>query len=262
MRAAGAVLRQRFGDPGLVRGKSGGGDPERAYDVVTELDIACEQLICGQVRELSPDAVVLGEEGGVVAVGGGEAPADLATVSDLWVVDPLDGTVNFAHSVPGFCVSVARYERGTPVAGAILDPLLDELFTFAVGDGARLNGEPIAVSDRSEPGRALLAVGGTGTLSPEVRRAFPGWRRMGSAALSLAYVAAGRFDAYAQLGRLAPWDLAAGVPLVLAAGGAVTTHELAPWPYPLREWSGVVAGGSPMHATIRELLASHAASRG
>lgn len=252
-RAAGGLLRERFGNPGPITGKGQLHDTDRIYDVVTELDFACEQLIVESIRALSPNAVVLAEEGGVSLANPDQPIATLADAEDLWLVDPLDGTVNFAHSIPFFCVSIARYQCGVPVAGVIYDPMLDELFAFE-GDEATRNGEPISVRQGKSPNESILGVGSLGTRAQVVAREFRSWRRMGSAALSLAYVACGRYDAYVQLGNLAPWDYGTGAPLVLAAGGTLTDHLLEQWIHPLEGMTGVVAAPQGIHARITELL--------
>lgn len=254
-REAGALLRSRFGNPGVVQAKGVAIGSDRVYDVVTELDFACERLVLDRVRELNPDAVVLGEEGGAVLVDGTPCPTDLAEVEDLWIVDPLDGTVNYAQSLPLFCVSLARYSRGAPVAGSIYDPMLDEMFSFDA-DGSTLNGAPIQVAQRENSVEAMLAVGSTGGPFREIAKEFRSWRRIGSAALSMAWVACGRFDAYVQLGNLAPWDLAVGAPLIERAGGMITTHGFEAWPYPLEGWSGAIAASTPIHGELSRIMRS------
>ena len=150
------------------------------------------------------------------------------------MIDPLDGTVNFVHGIPHFSVSVALWNDGTPMIGVVIDVMRGEEFVAIRGEGSRLNDQPIEVSstglmsdallvtgfpyDRQEHGRAYLDVVGTA-----LERA-QGVRRIGSAALDLAWVACGRFDGYWEYG-IAPWDAAAGVLLVTEAGGAVTDHE-------------------------------------
>jgi myo-inositol-1(or 4)-monophosphatase len=214
-RAAGAILVERFPDrPVGVATKSS------PTDLVSEADLAAERAIRDVLAARRPDDAILGEEGD-----------DVAGTSGLrWVVDPLDGTVNFLFGLPHWCVSVACEGH----AAAILDPTRDELFTVRAGDAARLDGRPVRGSDRTELATALVATGFgydagvrarqaavVARLLPRVRDI----RRTGSAALDLAYAAAGRHDAYYERG-IHAWDTAAGVMLCAAAG--LVVRELAP----------------------------------
>jgi myo-inositol-1(or 4)-monophosphatase len=195
-----------------------------AVDPVTEVDERAETAIRQAIAAHFPDDHVLGEEEG----------GDAWDQGRVWVIDPLDGTVNFVHGIPHFSVSVALWNDGTPMIGVVIDVMRGEEFVAIRGEGSRLNDQPIDVSstgmmsdallvtgfpyDRQEHGRAYLDVVGTA-----LERA-QGVRRIGSAALDLAWVACGRFDGYWEYG-IAPWDAAAGVLLVTEAGGAVTDHE-------------------------------------
>jgi len=258
-REAGALLKGRFGSPGdvLVKGPLGAGG--RVLDLVTELDTAAEALIVQRIAELTPGASVLAEEGGArMVTGGGPVEQALADIEDLWIVDPLDGTINYASGIPLFCVSIARYRQGIPVAGAIYAPMLDELFTFAAGERPpQLNGEPLLVSSRAV-NKGVIALSGVGPHFREVARHFLAWRRIGSAALTMAWVAAGRLDGYIQLGGIYPWDHAAGVPLIIEAGGVVTDESFQPWRFDLEARTGIVTGSSAVHTeaekVLRELL--------
>jgi myo-inositol-1(or 4)-monophosphatase len=212
-RAAGAVQRERYETDFRVGTKSA------AIDLVTDVDHACEALIVETLRRERPRDAVLAEEGG----GGG--PADAAW---RWVIDPLDGTMNYAHGYPRFCVSIGVERAGSAEVGVVYDPLLDELFAAERGAGATLNGRPIRVSDETLLSRALLATG----FAYDVHRSQDdnvanfarfvklarGLRRDGSAALDLCYVAAGRFDGFWEL-KLHRWDVAAGGLIVREAGG-------------------------------------------
>ena len=212
-RKAGEELRQGFGHVKQIRRKG-------AVDLVTEYDLRSERLILEAIRQAFPQDAILSEEAGEVSQG------DIC-----WMVDPLDGTTNFAHALPMFCVSIACTQGGAPALGVIYDPLREELFQALAGGGALLNGEALRVSETHSLPEALLVTGfpydirtnPQNNLDHYSRLALLslGVRRLGSAALDLAYVAAGRFDGYWEL-RLNPWDWAAGALLVREAGGQVT----------------------------------------
>ena len=231
-RRAGRILAERFGGERVVEFKG-------RIDLVTDADRAAEAELLSWLRERHPTHAVLAEESGLR---GGQGLR--------WVVDPLDGTTNYAHRVPHFCVSVAVEGPAGLLAGAVYDPMRDELFSAARGQGAHLDGVRLAVSACTQVERALLATGFPYDVRerPEVpmglfNRLIPraqGVRRMGSAALDLAYVAAGRYDAYFEFG-LKPWDLAAGALLVEEAGGRVSHIDGAP----LRVTRGDVLASTP-----------------
>jgi len=200
------------------------------HDIKLELDVRCQRLIERRLRSGFPGVAVLGEEG---ITGSEEA-------GWRWVVDPIDGTVNYAHGIPHACVSIALQERRSPVdgvdksvagyrtvAGVVYDPFLDELWEAVTGGAARLNGRRIRVSGRRRLGEAIMTLGFAkhpsslqrmlpvfGRLVHRVRKL----RIMGSAALALTYVASGRFDGYVESG-LRLWDIAAGALIVECAGG-------------------------------------------
>ena len=211
--AAGEILRSGFGREQAVRYKG-------EVDLVTEVDERAEEKIGGILREAFPDYGILAEEGGATA-GGGEY---------RWIVDPIDGTVNFAHGLPAFCVSIALERAGEIVLGVVHDPIAEEVFVAERGGGATLNGRSIRVSGTDELIRALVATG-----FPYDRDTMPaaldlfgrfavltqGVRRIGSAALDVCYVAAGRLDGYYERG-VKPWDIAAGVLILEEAGGKAT----------------------------------------
>ena len=190
-------------------------------DYASEVDGLAEAEIIKELRRANPDYAVLGEEGGAQGKGG----------RFTWVIDPLDGTSNYLRGYPHWCVSIALVENGEPIHGVVFDPLRNDLFTASRGGGAQLNDRKIRVSERRELTGAMLATG----FAPreraragaqldcirELLRDAEDVRRGGSAALDLAYVAAGRVDAYFEAG-LQPWDIAAGVLLVREAGGMVS----------------------------------------
>jgi myo-inositol-1(or 4)-monophosphatase len=212
-RKAGEELRQGFGHVKQIRRKG-------AVDLVTEYDLRSEHLILEAIRQAFPQDAILSEEAGQVSRG------DIC-----WMVDPLDGTTNFAHALPMFCVSIACTQAGVPALGVIYDPLREELFQALAGGGVSLNGEALRVSETDTLPEALLVTGFPYDIRTNPRNNLDhysrlaltslGVRRLGSAALDLAYVAAGRFDGYWEL-RLNPWDWAAGALLVREAGGRVT----------------------------------------
>ena len=233
-RAAGAIQRARYETALDVRTKSA------SIDLVTEVDHACEALIVEAIHAARPGDAILAEEGR------GE---DRAGAEWRWVIDPLDGTMNYAHGYPRFCVSIGVQRDGRGELGVVYDPLLDELFCAERGAGATRNGKPLRVSPVAELGRALLATG----FAYDVHQSFDdnvdhfarfvkrarGLRRDGSAALDLCYVAAGRFDGFWEL-KLKPWDVAAGSLIVEEAGGRMSDFS-----------------GNPSRGDGRETLASN-----
>ena len=192
-------------------------------DVVSEADRAAEAAIHAELDARFPQYGFLGEETG------GSGSTDIR-----WIVDPLDGTLNFVQGFPHWCVSVALWDAEGPVVGCVLDPLRDDCFLAVRGMGATWNGRPMRVSQQPGLDGAFLATGFAYQLGDRwpafnaaLSRVFPrakGIRRAGSAALDLAHTACGIFDGYFELG-LKPWDLAAGALLVQEAGGAVTDWE-------------------------------------
>ena len=193
-----------------------------ANDFVTEADRGCEAIIIRTIKQYFPGDGILAEESG----------SEIGEEGGRWIIDPIDGTVNFTRSIPDYTISIAwEGERYSPAVAVVYNPRQDELFSCSSGGGAFLNGERISVSTVSEPGRALIA-----TVGPHRRREryeryreqatrlFLGTsdiRSYGSCALSLAYLAAGRLDAYYEMS-LGYWDLAAGLALVREAGGMGT----------------------------------------
>lgn len=212
--AAGELMREHNRRPRKVRCKTS------LKDLVTETDGAVERMLRESLGALVPQAAFLGEEGS----------PDQGLTGLAWVVDPLDGTTNFAHGVPFVATSVALCQDGEPLLGIVNLPLLGELFTAVKGQGARLNGEGISVSDVASLDSALVATGfpyrieeHKDAILRQLSLAMPatqGVRRAGAAALDLAFVACGRYDAFFEFA-LNPWDTAAGVLLVAEAGGRV-----------------------------------------
>jgi myo-inositol-1(or 4)-monophosphatase len=222
-------------------------------DLVTEADLASEQLIVDAIRARFPDHAILSEEGL------GDLQAATSEVPCLWLVDPLDGTVNYAHGFPVWGLTLAMAHWGQVVLGVTYDPLLDEMFWAGRGQGAWCNGRRLHVSAASRLQEALLATGfaynratvadnNLAEFNAMVLRA-QGVRRAGSAVLDLAYVAAGRLDAYWEM-HLQPWDWAAGWLLVEEAGGMVTGLYGESWSL---EKTNLVASNGSIH---EELLAT------
>jgi len=214
-REAGRLLLERVGLPLDVHEKGARGD------LVTASDRASEALILERLRAAFPQAAILGEEGG----------AHAGTGDERWIVDPLDGTTNYAHGYPLYCVSIAYERAGELLAAAIYAPALDELYAAERGRGATLNGAPIRVSTTTTIGDALVCTGfhparyeRNGRHFAALSRWAQGVRRDGSAALDLAFVAAGRFEAFWEFD-LRPWDVAAGTLIVREAGGTVTAID-------------------------------------
>jgi len=263
--AAAVLLRSRFGDPGEVRDKGEPDDQDRRYDVVTEVDMLSEQLVLDSIAELEPTAVVLAEEGGLMSPDGTRSEVVAEAADELWLVDPLDGTINFAHGVPHFCVSVACWRRGVPVAGAIVDPMVGETFSFEQGKSAGAaafhDGKRVQLGDGAPPAQQLLYIGGGGPSLVPLLRPFRSWRRLGSAALALAWTGTGRCGAYVQPGGLHPWDWAVGVPFIQAAGGVVTDGGGHDWDPRLHGTTGLVAASRTVHADIERIAAAATAGR-
>ena len=215
---AGALLRERFNTRFSVERKG-------VINLVTEVDVAAEKLIVSRIRGAFPDHAILAEEGHGGVEGGG---------SVRWIIDPLDGTTNYAHGYPVFSVSIGLEIDGEVEWGAVYDPTRNELFTARRGAGAWLNGAPLRVSETAALDGSLLATGFPYDIRTGPRKnlaefsAFAvrthGVRRGGSAALDLCYVAAGRLDGFWEHG-LHPWDCAAGYLAVREAGGTVTDYS-------------------------------------
>jgi myo-inositol-1(or 4)-monophosphatase len=215
-RRAGSIINRASLDGGALEVRS-----KRMNDFVTKVDHAAEEAIIDTVRKAYPDHAVLAEESGESAAGGSEYQ---------WIIDPLDGTTNFIHGFPQYCVSIAIRHRGALAHGVIYDPTKNELFTASKGRGAFLNDRRIRVSKCTRLSEALV---GTGFPFREmerieryagqmkaIMRGTAGIRRAGAAALDLAYVACGRLDAFWEMG-LSAWDMAAGGLMILEAGGLV-----------------------------------------
>jgi myo-inositol-1(or 4)-monophosphatase len=221
VRNAGKILLDHFRQSDLgIEYKDGGG-------LVTNADRLSEGFITKRLKEEFPNSTILAEESG----------GDLEGTGMKWIIDPLDGTSNFVHNIPWFCVSLALEVEGEMEIGCILNPVTDEMYFAKKGSGATLNGEPIAVSQEKDLKNCLFATGFYYFKGEQlnkqlvriqkVKQAALGVRRLGSAALDLAYTARGSFDGFWEVG-LMPWDVAAGSLLVKEAGGIVTDLTSSP----------------------------------
>lgn len=226
-------------------------------DFVTIADRVSEETIVRHILQAFPDHRILAEEQTHAAR---DAALAAAPETVQWIIDPLDGTTNFIHGVPNFSVSIAAQQHGEVLAGVVWDPVLRELFTATAGGGAFLNGKPIQVSASASLRDGLIATGfpfRVRHLLDSYFHSFQGFlhasrdlRRFGSAAIDLAYVAAGRFDGYWEY-CLNPWDFAAGVLLVREAGGQISGFAAAEnfW-----ETGNILASNGKLHEAMRQLI--------
>ena len=219
-------------------------------DLVTEADRMSEELILSEIGRRYPDHGILSEE----------SKEKNGRAAMRWIVDPLDGTTNYAHGFPFFCVSIALEKDGSVVLGVVYDPMRDDLFEASLGGGARLNGKELRVSSVEDLSRSLLATGFPYDIreSPDNNLNFfnamakkaQAIRRAGAAALDLAYLAAGRFDGFWEL-KLKPWDTAAGCLLVEEAGGVLSDMTGGKWSV---FSPGLVASNGLIHQQMLEVL--------
>jgi myo-inositol-1(or 4)-monophosphatase len=240
---AGAIQRKHLGQEIEVRHKG-------TIDIVTEVDRACEDAIVSVIRERFPDHDIVTEE------------TDLGRTGSryVWFTDPLDGTTNYAHGYPFFCSSVALTVSGEVVAGAVFDPVKEELFTAEKGGGSYVNGARLRVSSSTELLQSLLVTGfpydvqtdlaGKLRLFSRFMGAAQAVRRDGAAALDLCYVAAGRYDGFWEE-RLQPWDMMAGKLIVEEAGGRVSRFDGTPLGTAADE---LLATNGPLHGPMMAVL--------
>ena len=244
--AAGDILRQGFGTHFQIKSKSG------HHNLVTEYDHKAEQSIIEFITGNVPNSQFLAEESG--ASGSNKNGI-------TWIVDPLDGTVNFAHQIPIFAVSIGIEQDGKVIGGVILQPMTQELFVAEVGKGAFMNGRKIHVSKAPVLKESILATGFPYNLAEnpsdciehfvDILKAGIPIRRLGAAAIDLAYTAAGHFDGYFEIG-LSPWDCAAGKLLLEEAGGLITTWEGKP--FDIRSRNTIIATNGLIHNEAVTLL--------
>jgi myo-inositol-1(or 4)-monophosphatase len=242
-REAGAILREDHLRPKEITYKG-------EVDLLTESDRRSEELVVSRLRARFPDHAIVAEEG---------SGKDAAGAKYCWHVDPLDGTTNFAHGYPCFAVSLGLLEDGQPIVGAILNPVYDELFAAARGEGAFLNGRRIRVSSVESLSQSLVATGfpthqrkksSNINYYWEFTLRSHGVRRDGAAALDLCAVACGRFDGFWEFG-LKSWDTTAGTILVREAGGVVTDIHGNPYQPGSRV---VIASNGKIHGEMREII--------
>ncbi|MBI5575416.1 MAG: inositol monophosphatase [Deltaproteobacteria bacterium] len=242
-RGAGEILRRNYGKKQTVHFKG-------EINLVTDVDRQSETFIIGRIRDSFPDHGILSEESSEVT----------SSSPYRWIVDPLDGTTNYAHGYPCFCVSIAVEKAGTLSAGAVYDPLLDEMFAAMPGGGAFLNGRPISVSATEKLRRSLLSTGfaydvntaSDNNLGYFQEFVFTGQaiRRDGSAALDMCYLACGRFDGFWELS-LKPWDTAAGLLILKEAGGIATRLDGSP--YDIHQ-PDILASNGRIHGQMLDVL--------
>jgi myo-inositol-1(or 4)-monophosphatase len=237
------VIRSFFGNLSRI-------DKKGAFNLLTEADTGSEKKIIKTIQEAFPDHAILAEESGA-REGAGEY---------RWLIDPLDGTTNFAHRLPIFAISIALARQDEMILGLVLNPMDGELFAAISGKGAELNGKPIKVSTTPSVNESLLVTGFpynfNEVLEPTMRRfavcqkSSQGVRRLGSAALDLCYVACGRFDGFWEQ-HLNPWDTAAGAVIAIEAGAVVTNFSNKPFNVNQRE---ILATNGRIHQEMLSLL--------
>ncbi|MCA9071871.1 MAG: inositol monophosphatase [Planctomycetaceae bacterium] len=245
--AGAEVISQAFERGVAVRNKA-------VSDLVTDADLESEQAIARVIREAFPDHAILGEE----------TFHDDASAENLWVVDPLDGTTNFAHGISHFAVSIAYYHQGEPVCGVITNPITQDWYTAIRNEGAFANGEPVHVTKADTLGEVLVGVGfyydrgammeaTLAAIRDLFREQIHGIRRFGTASLDLVQVGMGRYAAFFEY-ELSPWDFAAGRLFVTEAGGRVTTCN--GMPLPMAKTS-VLASNDSLHDAVLGIVGSH-----
>lgn len=246
-KAGGKVLRSFFAKEIRIEFKG-------EVNLVTEADRAAEAVVIQTLRKKFPDHRFLAEEGGAQ-----DGAASIGSVHK-WIIDPLDGTTNFAHSYPTFCVSIGLEIRGEIALGVVYDPLREEIFLAEKGKGATMNGRPIRVSKIEKINAALLVTGFAYDVREDLTNNLDhfsnfslraqGVRRTGSAALDLCYVACGRFDGFWEM-KLAPWDTAAASLIATEAGATVTDFQGRPYNIYLKE---LLASNGKIHSEMVEVL--------
>ena len=230
---------------------------QQSEGLVTKADVESEQAIVTTIRETFPDHYFLAEE----------EHSDSVDADHLWIIDPLDGTNNFAHGIPHFAVSVAYYRNGQPHCGAVLNPVTGEMFTAVQGGGAFLNSQPVQVNTHQRLNQTIVATGfyydrgrimkaTLAAMNDLFEQDIHGIRRFGAAALDLAYVGVGRFGGFFEL-TLSSWDFAAAALFVREAGGIVTTCRGEPL---LLQKTSILATNSHLHGAMKSIVERHSQS--
>jgi myo-inositol-1(or 4)-monophosphatase len=239
-RSAGMLLMERYERVERIDYKS-------ARDVVTEVDHLSEELIIGAIRGRYPTDGILAEESGEHKAGDGAPPT--SGTGRVWVIDPVDGTINYANGIPFFCVSIALVVDGVPEVGVVFDPARNELFAASADGVATLNGEPITASSKEKLSDFVVQMSLSGRSvvrrARAVRKAIRITRSMGSSSLALAYVGNGRFDGFIQEGGMSNWDVAAAGLIAERAGATVTAMDGGPWYDPSRKAQSVAIVAAP-----------------
>ncbi len=244
---AGEILRQGYGTSFSITQKEG------KHNLVTEYDHKAEKSILSFLKHHVPNSHFLAEESGATG----------ALSDALWIIDPLDGTVNFAHQIPVFSVSIALEKKGELFCGVVYQPISQELFVAEKGKGAYLNGKPLKVSSITHLADSILATGFPYNTHENPHHCIDHFvdilrlgipiRRMGSAAIDLAYTAAGRYDGYFEVG-LSPWDCAAGILLVEEAGGRISSWDLQKLNHRLK--TPILCSNGKIHTSLSHILGS------
>ncbi|MEW4528724.1 inositol monophosphatase family protein [Maioricimonas sp. JC845] len=245
--AGGEIVSRYFRDGVTIRSKS-------TSNLVSDADVESEQAIARCINEAFPDHVILGEE-----LHDGEVGAE-----HLWIIDPIDGTNNFAHGIPHFAISVAYYRSGQPVCGVVFNPIREDWFVAVRGKGATYNGQPAQVAEATGLNEVLVGLGfyyDRGAMMEATLAAardlfgqqIHGIRRFGTASLDLCQVGTGMFGAFFEY-QLSPWDFAAGRLFVEEAGGKVTTARGADLPL---ETTSVLASNGHLHEAMLKIVAAH-----
>lgn len=242
---AGEILRQGYGTVFSIMHKAG------KHNLVTEYDHLSEKSIIDFLEQNVPDSKFLAEESGESG----------SKEENIWIIDPLDGTVNFAHQIPIFSISIALERRGHLFCGVVYQPMTHELFVAEKGKGAFLNGKPIEVSKTDRLADSMLCTGFPYNLHENPHHCIDHFvdilrlgipiRRIGSAAIDLAYTAAGRFEGFFEVG-LSPWDCAAGVLLVEEAGGKISSWDQKTFTYRIKE--PILCSNGKIHKELSEVL--------
>ena len=241
---AGKFLKENVGNITTIEEKS------TEINLVTDIDKRSEAMIIGMIKEKFPEHAIIAEESGNT----------IGTSEYRWIIDPLDGTTNYTHGFPMFCVSIGVDHRGELIAGVIYDPMRDELFSAEKGSGAFLNGKKIRVSNEDRMIRSLLITGFPYNIGENPDHAIEhfnnfviaaqGIRRLGSAAIDMAYVACGRAEGFWEV-HLHPWDMAAAIVIIREAGGVVTDFS----GKPMNVYTpNIAASNGKIHADLLRVL--------